>query len=192
MTALAKAKPRGGESGKVVDNAWSRNPSEKKVDTFRGGLSPAISSQDVWPLFLVIMGCVFFADVLVRRVTVSFSWLPPLVNRLRARLFGRQAEEQPEERIARLRTSKAAIAEEIDERRAATRFEPVLPETSSATSADELLRQASGGAPTTGPVRDKAPANQLTPDSPDAESYTSRLLKAKQQAKREGEGRSGG
>ena len=69
ITALVKAKPRGGESGKVVDNAWSRNPAEKKVDTFRGGLSPAISSQDVWPLFVVIMGCLFFADVLVRRYT---------------------------------------------------------------------------------------------------------------------------
>jgi uncharacterized membrane protein/Mg-chelatase subunit ChlD len=182
MKSLAQLRPRGGEAGKVIEPTATKNEKASVVDTFRKGLPPSISSQDVWPLFLVIMGCVFFADVFVRRVTVSFEWVAPLVQRIRARLRNQEALE-PEERLARLRTTKAAATEQIDERRAATRFEPVL-DVPSKASADEILEQAAGGAsPSATPPPTRS--SQLTPETPEAESYTARLLKAKQRARKD-------
>ena len=49
--------------------------------------------------------------------------------------------------------------------------------------ADEILQQASV-VPTSGPSR-PSPTQGVKPHTPEAESYTSRLLRAKQQAKRE-------
>ena len=185
IRSLALLRPRGGEAGTVIVPPTEKSKSDKSpvVDTFRKGLPPSISSQDVWPLFLVLMGCVFFADVFVRRVTVTFEWVPPLLRRIQAKLRSQEIE-QPEERLERLRTSKAAVTEQIDERRAATRFEPVIDEGSRQASPDEILQQAAGGtgtAPPPPPTR----SSQLTPDAPEAESYTARLLKAKQQARKD-------
>jgi hypothetical protein len=183
LESLARMNPKGGQSGQMLPNALERGTPEKtlSVDTFRGGLPLAISIQDVWPMVLVTMACVFFADVFVRRVTVSFEWLIWLWNWLRARILGRRDEAESEERLERLRTRKAAISEQIDERRAATRFEPVLDDAVDKETADEVLRQAAGGAAATPPPLPSS--HQLSPDSPEAESYTARLLKAKQQAK---------
>lgn len=188
IQSLAQLRPKGGEIGRVTPAPIDKTQLDKllSVDTFRKGLPPAISSQDVWPLFLVVMGCVFFADVFIRRVTISFGWVMTLVRWIRAKL-GRGETAQPEERLLRLRTSKAAIAEQIDERRAATRFEPVADSALAPGTADEILQQAAGGAAPT-PAPTIAPSAQLTPDAPEAESYTARLLKAKQQARRKEEG----
>jgi uncharacterized membrane protein/Mg-chelatase subunit ChlD len=193
INALARVTPRGGESGKVLDKALDKvtGPSVGKqaarpapqVDTFRGGLPRAVSIQDVWPTFLVVMGCLFFADVLVRRVTIGFEWVPRLYAWFRKRVLSRGEGEQPEERLERLRTKKAAIAEQIDERRAATRFEPVVDERTAQASPEELLREAAGGSPAAAP-QPPSPSTRLTPDAPQAESYTTRLLKAKEQAKK--------
>jgi hypothetical protein len=186
VKSLAELTPKGGESGQVIAGELSKEKIDTllAVDTFRKGLPLAISSQDVWPLFLVIMGCVFFADVFVRRVTVSFEWLGPALVKLRARILGRKEVEQSEERLEVLRTRKAAIAEQIDDRRAATRFEPVPDSLPRAGDASQILEQASAGMAAT-PTPTPRPASQLTPNQPEAESYTSRLLKAKQQARKE-------
>ena len=41
------------------------------------------SSQPVWHLLVLTASCLFFFDVFVRRVTVSFDWVPPLAFRNR-------------------------------------------------------------------------------------------------------------
>ena len=182
LKALAQLKPKGGDQGALIEGELAEDQVESllKVDTFRPGLPPAVSSQDVWPLFLVICAGVFFADVFIRRVTIGFGWLLPVWNWLRFKVFGRQEAPEHDERLERLRSRKAAVAGEIDERRAATRFEPVLPETGGpAPDLNQVLQDASGSdLPSEGPPR---PTTPLAPGA-EEESYTSRLLKAKQQA----------
>jgi hypothetical protein len=186
LKALAAFKPKGGSPGVLIERAPTEgSPADLlAVNTFRPGLPPSISSQDVWPLFLICAAGIFFADVFVRRVTVSLEWLGPALTWIRGKVFGQQEIEQHEERLDRLRSRKAAIAGEIDERRAATRFEPTMPEDDvPAVTLDQVLQDAGGGAtPTDRPQRS---ASQLSPEEAEQESYTSRLLKAKQQAWKE-------
>ena len=99
-------------------------PALLKFDTYRHNLIKASSSQDVWHYLLLAAACLFFADVFVRRVQVSFAWLPPMLGRVRDRVLRREAKAAPAETIERLRSRKAAISQQIEERRAAARFEP--------------------------------------------------------------------
>lgn len=186
VNALAELKPRGGESGQVVPGEIEKGQVDTLLatDTFRRGVPLAVSRQDVWPSFLVIMGCVFFLDVLIRRVTVSFEWVTPAMAWVRSRILGKQDAEPAEQRLERLRSRKAAIAEQIDDRRAATRFEPVLEQLPDQAAAGQILEDASHGAAAP-PAPTRPAPTSLTPTQPDAESYTSRLLKAKQQARKD-------
>ena len=59
---------------------------------------------------------------------------------------GHQQEAAPDERLARLRNRKAAISNQIDERRAAARFEPVADEAvGEPRDYEEVISDASGG-----------------------------------------------
>ena len=76
--------------------------------------------------------------------------------------------------MSRLRTRKQEVSEQIEGRRAATRFEPEEePETSPDVAATKSV-----GAPQQSP---KSPPPAETPDEADEPSYTERLLKAKRQ-----------
>ncbi|MBC8354589.1 MAG: VWA domain-containing protein [Planctomycetes bacterium] len=186
LKALAAVEPRGGERGVLIEEKQTADATEGMlaVDTFRSGLPPSISSQDVWPLFLVLAAGIFFADVFVRRVTVNLEWVGPALASVRVKMFGQELAVQHEERLDRLRSRKAAIAGEIDERRAATRFEPTMPEDGDTKiTLDQVLEDAAGGAAPT--ERPKRSTSQLSPEDTEEESYTSRLLKAKQKAWKE-------
>src|SRR5205814_1079740 len=155
------------------------------VDTFRRTLQKALSSRDFWPIFLLIAACIFLIDVFIRRVTVHFYWVLPALAYAYNRVRGRQQEPAPDERLARLRNRKAAIASQIDERRAATRFEPVVDDLAAVPhDPDQILSDASAGGadPITGP----RPASQPQAQTPQAEqeTYTERLLAAKKKAKK--------
>src|SRR6185436_13863404 len=131
ISTLASMKPTGGEKGKVIEGELAKGTIDRlvaSVDTFRRTLAKAISSEDFWPLFLLIATGIFLVDVFIRRVTVHFYWVLPALAYAYNRVRGRQQEAAPDERLARLRNRKAAIASQIDERRAATRFEPVVDE----------------------------------------------------------------
>ncbi|MCA9121045.1 MAG: VWA domain-containing protein [Planctomycetaceae bacterium] len=183
LKALAAIPPKGGEPGILIEKQDANGTRDDLLafDTFREGLPPSISSQDVWPFFLVLAAGVFFADVFVRRVTISLEWIGPATTWLRVKIFGQEEQERHEERLDRLRSRKAAIAGEIDERRAATRFEPSMPEDGTPTvTLDEVMQDVGGGMTTGQPPQ--RPATQLSPESIEEESYTSRLLKAKQKA----------
>ena len=99
-------------------------PGLLKFDPYRHNLTKATSSQDVWHYLMLAAACLFFADVFVRRVQIGFDWLPPLLGRVRDRILRREAKAAPAETIERLRSRKAAISQQIEERRAAARFEP--------------------------------------------------------------------
>lgn len=183
LESLAQLRPKDGEPGMIYESETEAVSSEAQAtfNPFRKGLPPAISSQDVWPLVLVCSACLFFLDVLVRRVTLGLGWVLPALNWLRTKLFGVRASTEDPNRLERLRQRKAAVAEQIDEKRAATRFEPVIP----AEGAKEASLRSEFLQPETESRKTKKPTTQLAPDTAPAESYTSRLLKAKQQARQE-------
>jgi uncharacterized membrane protein len=181
LTTLASLKPAGGDPGVVIDGGLLPEQVVKmhEPDTFRRGLPPAFSSRDIWPWLLVIAAAVFFADVFVRRVTLGFEWLTPVLAWVSVNLLRRERPEAPDERLERLRSRKRAIEREIDTKRAAQRFEPE-PETAGERELRDVIEQAGAGRPVEPPrpLRDVT----LQPGEAEGEDYTSRLLKAKRKA----------
>lgn len=181
LTTLAKMQPKGGEPGTIIDGELRKGTVDQMVaavDTFRRTLPKAISSQDVWPLFLLIAACLFLADVFVRRVQVHFYWVPAALGKLRNRILGRKQETVDDTRIERLRSRKAAIANQIDQRRATTRFEDQnVPSPDGPRNLDEVLDEAAAGQT---PQRPASPSQSAVEEEQD--SYTERLLAAKKRA----------
>jgi len=186
LLSLVRLRPKDGAEGKVIEGRLAAGADFAdllRTDTFRHDLAKAVSSQNIWPWVLVIGAVLFLADVFIRRVQVSFEWLAPVWAAVKRRLGGGAEPVADDSRLERLRSRKSAIADQLEERRAATRFEP---------SPEELQGPA---APL--PLADSEPAADrraagppaggrgLTPAGAEAESYTSRLLKAKQQARRD-------
>ena len=169
--------------GKLIEGSLEPGKTEDllAVDTFRrDDLAKNKSSQDVWPLLVLLAGTVFFADVFVRRVTVGFEWMNPAVDFVRTKILRREESKAPDERLARLRSRKAEVSGALDERRAAARFE-LSPEEEATATTDALDMDK-------GPTRDSAQRSvgkqTMTPVE-EEDSYTSRLLKAKEQAKKD-------
>ncbi len=178
VTALAQLKPKGGEPGQVIEGELIPGKMDDllETDTFRHNLPKARSSQDVWPLLVLVAACLFFFDVFVRRVQIGLEWARPAVNWVREKVFHREKVEAPDERLERLRKRKAAVATSLDERRAAARFEPQADE--QAPDLDRVLEESAGPKTSSAPPR-SAPSPTT---SEEEDSYTSRLMKAKQQA----------
>jgi uncharacterized membrane protein len=187
---LAGAEPRGGRPGQIIplpeileriEDPHKLDPEELapelKVDTFRRDLAKATSSQDVW-YYVILAGCwLFFFDVFFRRVQVSFAWLPPLMGRVTSFVLRRQPEPVRAESIERLRSRKAAVSGQLDQIRAAARFEaPAEPPAGGADTLEEELSPA----PRRGTAAPPPEAELLEPQTPEEASYTERLLRAKQ------------
>ncbi len=186
INALAGVQPKGGQPGKIIDTDMTKDEVKRvnSVDTFRHNLPKAISRQNVWPLVVLIASCLFFGDVFVRRVAIGFEWLLPIWMRVRRVLFRTQEVATPDQRLERLRSRKAAVAGQIDERRAATRFAPEGEPTTRADKDLESVIQAASGQ--SGGLPGPTPASSAVPLQADhEESYTERLLKAKQRARRD-------
>lgn len=185
LKMLADVKPEGGQPGKVIagDMTPEKLDGLLEENTFRHTLAKAISSQTVWPLFVLAAACVFFADVLVRRVQIHFYWIGPALGWVFARILRRPREEQPDVRMERLKSRKAVVSGELDERRAAARFAPQMDDAAPAKNLDQVVQEAgaSGGPP---PEKPAAKAAPMAADRD--ESYTSRLKEAKKQAWKEG------
>jgi hypothetical protein len=178
LTTLASLAPKGGRPGRLIDAPPAVEDELTALlatNTFRHDLPKATSSQDAWFILAMIAACLFFADVLFRRVTIDVGdWaaraIAPVVNFV----LRREAQPAPVEYMARLRNRKAEVTERIEQQRAAARFEPAPDARPSTISLEEQL-----GAAATAPPR-PTPAAGLTPEK-EEESYTSRLLKAKKQ-----------
>ncbi|MEM8679875.1 MAG: glutamine amidotransferase, partial [Planctomycetota bacterium] len=176
LKSLAQMEPVGGEAGQLVETGFVPG-SALGLDPFRRTLAKAISGDSVWPLLLLVASAVFFGDVFIRRVAVSFDWLPPVAARVTNFILRRVPEEAPDQELARLRSRKAEVTDELAQRRAAAKFEP----DADAEIDVEVLQIE----PTDGPRR-KAPGKSEPSLGPAEEesSFTSRLLKAKQQAQK--------
>jgi uncharacterized membrane protein/Mg-chelatase subunit ChlD len=172
---LAALEPKGSVRGVLIEDEKGDIEQLLEHDTYRHNLIKATSSQDIWHLLLLFGGCLFFADVFNRRVTVDLSWAKPHVARLRDKILGREPAPTPDVRIERLRARKAQIAQSIDEKRAAVRFEPAPDAPASGSAVEEAM-----GGPTAPRPTAPAPSGpQITPQQPQENDYTSRLLKAK-------------
>ena len=175
LERLADVKPVGGSSGIVTEPLSRDNLTElKSHESFRGGLSLARSIKDVWPWFVLGACCVFFGDVFVRRVAIDFSWIGTQISQLMGR--GKQQETETTSRLSALRNRKEAVNEEMDRRRAATRFEP---QSEGSTAVIDDIDQGT----MRGTVKPKQDAASLEPDK-EEKSYTERLLEAKRAARR--------
>lgn len=182
LVELAGTIPVGAEAGRVIRG--SMTPTEftqlLAVDPFRDDLPPAVSSTDAWPLLALFAACLFFADVFVRRVHVGFAWLPALFIAMHDKIRGTDQEDQPDERIERLRAQKRKITDQVDRQRLATRFEPKTDDTDAPLVSSHPSDIASSSSRPTS-HRDSSPSD------PEEETYMERLLKAKQKTRRDEE-----
>ncbi len=178
LEMLAAMEPLGGEPGQVVTSGTSNNTDEQleswlATDVFRSGLAKAESSQGIWHLLVFVASCLFFFDVLIRRVSLSLMWIPPLAVRVRDRLLGRELAPAATQYMDRLRSSKEQVSERIEKQRASARFEPV----EDPPSAEDVFEDFTDDLPAKPLARPRA--GGIEEAKPEEESYTSRLLKAK-------------
>lgn len=186
LTTLASLTPKGGQPGKVIEGELAKGNIERLtslVDTFRRTLPKAISSQDVWPLFVLLAAGVFLADVFIRRVTVHFYWIRPLLGQLYNRLRGRQMAEVRDERLERLRNRKDALTQQLDQRRTAARFEPQVDAAAPPRDLGDVLNDATAGSSDAPQRPADIPPSAAAP--PEQDTYTERLLAAKKKAQKD-------
>ncbi len=176
LDQLVSLVPEGGKRGQLIlgPEHFDDLKPYLAVNTFRRDLAKATSSQPVWYYLVLVGSCLFFFDVFVRRVQVSFAWVPALAGRVRDRVFGRKGEPEKIEVMERLRSSKAQVDDRFEQLRTSARFE-ASPEAPTALDAIEELRRVE--------VPGKRAAEQPSlAAEPEEESYTERLLRAKRQA----------
>jgi hypothetical protein len=160
----------------------------QEADVFRRDpkLTPPSSMSDLWPPLLWLAACLFLADVGVRRVSPDFDRMRKNMIDAWTKLRGREVAPRVEY-MEKLKGRKAEVTEQIERGRAATRFEappvasPVIPENVGPVD-EPLLGGATAEGPKPPPTSKPATRPGMTPDKKDApqESYTNRLLKAKQ------------
>jgi hypothetical protein len=157
----------------------------QSVDHFRrdAKLINPRSYSGLWPTLLWLAACLFLGDVAVRRIAVDFGWIKQTVMNEWKKLRGEEPTTASEY-MDKLRSRKAEVDEQLDRTRTAPRTEgPALPfpdAPPSGSIGEPLLEGAE--------MRDRARAAEKTQGpsiaapSPETakQSYTDRLLKAKQ------------
>ena len=190
ITTLASLKPKGGEAGvRMPDFVPSQTSIDKlvgAVDTFRRTLPKAMSSKDIWPLMLLLAAGIFLVDVAIRRITIHFYWVMPALAYAWGRLMQRQLEPVRTEAMERLRSKKAAITSQLDERRASARFEPQLDVDAGAPQRDlgDVLQDATGGS-SNAPQQQSLQPPPSAAVGPEQDTYTERLMAAKKKARKD-------
>ena len=170
--------PKDGPPGQLIEDPAEPRPARDgkllEFNTFRHDLPKATSSQEAWHWLVLLASCVFLGDVFIRRVSVNFAWLPPLLVRL-ARFRPpppagagpaavHRASEEPQGGSGR----PPGAAPRGDALRVA-RQAPV-----DVKPLDELAPPA--------PAEPRPPGPSLAPEKKEEETYTERLLKAKKKA----------
>jgi hypothetical protein len=124
LQTLASFQPKGGKAGYLMEGDLSRSGIEQllRYNTFRPTLTAAAGFREVWNLLLLFGSCLFFLDVLVRRLVLPRDWIATGWHWIQERMFGRTPELAPAS-FGRLQSRKVEIEREIEARRAATRFQ---------------------------------------------------------------------
>jgi hypothetical protein len=181
LEQLAASVPEGGPPGVLLPALGESTKLEELLaaDTFRHDLPQASSSQGIWQHLMLWACCLFFADVFIRRVQVSFAWVPRLGLRVWNAVLRRPREVAPAEHLERLRSRKAEVSQQIEQLKAAARFEaPPSTEDKPPEPLDILAPPII--APPKPPAA--APGMGEPPKKEGESSYTERLLKAKKKA----------
>ena len=182
LESLASFEPRGGEVGKVTDVSLKKTAMNELLEfnTFRPTLTSAISIQDIWPLLVTLCGAVFFGDVLVRRVAISFDWVGHSWRWLMAKLT-RSEQEISTSSMSRLQSRKAEIEKDIESKRAAVKFAPDKPggSISGKQQLEDVIASEIEKTPAALPKIDRSV------DQEDETSFTQRLLDAKKKARKD-------
>lgn len=189
LDTIAGLEAKGGAEGVVISDAAgveltgpkaaAEIATSESYDPFRRDLPPAVASQPVWPLMVLLASCLFVGDVFIRRVQVNLAWVAPLLAKAKQRVFGGEAHEPAVETMARLRSRKAEVRDTATAA-GSTRFETSEDAPPADASPLDQLKQPTGQPAT----RPKPPSKQQLADEakPKEEGYTSRLLKAKRDA----------
>ena len=190
LQTLASLTPRGGKPGVEIQDDATAAPSsddlpkldavgatvQKWLDfnTFRHDLPESSRTTPAWHLAAWAAALLFLADVFVRRVRLNLAWMPPLAMAAMRKVLRRKPVPEASLVMARLRNSKAQVAESLEKQRAAARFEAAADAPESDPAIERLFdRQATTNS-------DKPAASPLADDAPcEEETYTGRLLKAK-------------
>lgn len=173
---LAAIAPAGGKPGQILaEPLTGEKPDQRKTaNVFRPDLRRATSRQDSWHLLAFAAGCLFLFDVFNRRVMLSFGWVPATARKIGGFLARRSPASEPTAAIERLQARKSQIGQQLDDRRAAARFEPDV-------AGDPALADEAIAVATAARVRDAKQDAGLAPQA-EEDTYTTRLLKAKQRA----------
>jgi hypothetical protein len=144
------------------------------------------SFRPLWPALLWLAACLFLVDVAVRRIAIDVDRIRELAINEWKKLRGEEVAPASDY-MEKLKSRKAEVDEQLDRTRGTT-DEAVRPSVPSALFpasppsgpiGEPLLE---GGAPRepAAPAERRAPGMADAPKEPAKESYTNRLLKAKQ------------
>jgi len=186
LEEMAAMVPEGGAAGVVVEAEPGKDEVEGwlAVNTFRHDLKKATSNQEAWHVLALVAGCLFFFDVLVRRVQIHFAWVRPALARVGSLVLRRhRTEAVVVETLDRLKSRKAEVGDRLQQLRdaagedaahATARFEAPAASTGEPATLDELAQTR----PARGPKETPTPSI-ATQRPAEQETYTERLLRAK-------------
>ncbi len=154
------------------------------ADHFRrdSTLSNPSGFTDLWPSLLWLAAVIFLADVAVRRIAPDVGRVRRLVGDQWKKFQGREVAPATEY-MEKLRSRKAEVGDQLDRSRAATRFEAPPPSESTPGPNEPLLDPFAPPTPSKPRPTPGEAARGLAPSGPKPEapeSYTNRLLRAKQ------------
>jgi hypothetical protein len=174
LRSLAALTPAGGKPGLVLPalRPGEQTDSREAANLFRDDLRRATSRQNSWHLLAFAAGCLFFFDVFNRRVLVSFVWLPATARKIGGYLAGSPLTTEPTAALERLQARKDQVVRQLDERRAVTRFEPD----------ENASPDLAGDALVAGQTKPQTAQSAGLAPQAEEDTYTTRLLKAKQRA----------
>jgi hypothetical protein len=170
----------------------------QESDHFRRdpGLINPRTFAPLWPTLLWLAACLFLGDVAVRRIAIDFGAIMRAISREWQKITGREVAASTDY-MDKLRSRKAEVGEQLDRAKSTSRIEPapmIVPAQSPPFGpiGEPLLEGGEpGAAPTTRPAEPAArPGMAAGPATPEKQSYTNRLLKAKQRVWEEREAES--
>ncbi len=139
---------------------------------------PPKSYRELWPDLLFLASFLFLLDVAVRRIAPDFERIRAGIASAWIKLRGDEAVGR-EEYLDKLKSRKADVVERIEKSRAATRFEPTPRDVSIAPGESIVAAErARENSPRGDASKPPLPPGGAKPA--EAESYTDRLLRAKQ------------
>jgi hypothetical protein len=175
LGAIVARTPEGGQPGQLHGDLTATTDLEPLLaaNPFRHDLPKATARRAVWHVLVLLSSCGVFLDVLARRVQFELAWFATWLMKISQRLLGRHRAQPARETLRRLQHRKAEVEDQIERRRAATRFE-----SETVVDLDAKPPDRAAPMPVEAPAAPNLPPPGLVPERGQP-SYTERLLRAK-------------